>query len=278
MKQILASEFAEAGFGLIGTPYAQMDCQAFWEECRKLCGDYINKKGSNAWYRTMTWVGTPEECIRVFGEIPKGATLFIHAFDGGEEKVGYHDGKGNASHIGIVTHKGKGAIHSGSRSGVSESAFADKTIRNGGWNCVGLWAEGFDYGDRINQLLNSISGGTTPTPHVDTKTAQVWSENGRDVKLRSLPSKAGKLYDLLPVGTVVEVLGEDGSWTQVNYGSRHGWWIMGEFLKPVDGKDHSLPKPATDVDGPCTVIIEWVSEALAQEIQARYPKARITRG
>ena len=91
---------------------------------------------------------TPEECVREFGCVPRGAILFNHAYDGGEEKRGYHDGKGNASHMGISTYpKGEGAIaSSASRGKVAESKFKEKSIP-GGWNMVGLYDQIiFDYG------------------------------------------------------------------------------------------------------------------------------------
>ena len=139
----------------LGTPYSEMDCQAFVEACLTDVGINVNLAGSNAWYRTMDWVGTPEECIAVFGSIPKGAFLFIHAFDGGEPSY-YKDDLGNASHIGIYTgiytgtHMGAMASSS-SRGCVIDSYFAGKTI-SGGWNCVGLWHR-LDYGEEINRLL-----------------------------------------------------------------------------------------------------------------------------
>ena len=166
---ISAEEFSKAGSKYLGRPYDRkqpggMDCQDFYEQCLKDCGLSIDLGGSNAWYRKIRstgWTGSPEECKAKFGSIPKGATLFIHAFDGGEEKRGYHDGLGNASHIGIKTGTGKGAIHSSaSRGCVAESEFHDKTIRGGGWNMVGL-STLFDYGDKINRIL---AGGSDPEP------------------------------------------------------------------------------------------------------------------
>ena len=102
---INAEQFAKAGDKYIGKSYDDMDCQKFYEQCAKDTGLALDLAGSNAWYRKFIqtgWTGSPEECIRTFGRIPKGATLFIHAYDGGEEKRGYYDGLGNASHIGIV--------------------------------------------------------------------------------------------------------------------------------------------------------------------------------
>ena len=146
------NKLGAVGFEKLGTPYKEMDCQAFIEWCLRKCGLNKDLAGSNAWYREVMKNGaimTPEECVKQLGCVPKGAFLFIHAFDGGEEKRGYHDGLGNASHIGICTGtQGEGAIHSSSRWGcVTESKFKGKSI-NGGWNKVGLWTKevAYDYG------------------------------------------------------------------------------------------------------------------------------------
>ena len=145
------NKLGAVGFEKLGTPYRQMDCQAFIEWCLRQCGLKKDLAGSNAWYREVMKNGTvmtPEECVKQLGKVPAGAFLFIHAFDGGEEKRGYRDGLGNASHIGIVTGKGEGAIHSSASHGcVAESKFRGKTI-NGGWNRIGLWNRvSYDYGD-----------------------------------------------------------------------------------------------------------------------------------
>ena len=143
------NRLAAVGFEKLGTPYRKMDCQAFVEWCLRQCGLKKDLAGSNAWYREVMrngWVGSPEACVQQFGKVPAGAFLFIHAFDGGEERRGYRDGLGNASHIGIVTGKGEGAIHSSSSRGcVAESVFRNKTVPNGGWNRVGLWTAEVKY-------------------------------------------------------------------------------------------------------------------------------------
>ena len=87
--KIDAVSFSWAGDKYLGRSYDDIDCQTFVERCMSDCGLKMDLAGSNAWYREVKkhgWVGTPEECKRVFGEIPKRALLFIHAFDGGEEK------------------------------------------------------------------------------------------------------------------------------------------------------------------------------------------------
>lgn len=139
---IEGAKLGDVGFEKLGTPYSEMDCQKFVEWCFRKCGYNKDMAGSNAWYRYILQHGaimTPEECVRQLGTVPKGAILFIWANDGGEEKRGYHDGLGNASHMGICTgDRGKGAIASSQSAGkVAESIFRNKSIK-GGWNRVGL--------------------------------------------------------------------------------------------------------------------------------------------
>lgn len=94
----------------VGIPYSKLDCQGFVEQVLKDCGvrkpdgTVYNWRGSNSmWRNYITWKGTKEECIKKFGEIPQGAFLFLLKWDGGEKEKGYHDGEGNASHVGLYT-------------------------------------------------------------------------------------------------------------------------------------------------------------------------------
>ena len=59
---VSANDFAMVGFKYIGTSYETMDCQKFVERCMADVGLKMDLPGSNAWYRKMDWVGTPEEC------------------------------------------------------------------------------------------------------------------------------------------------------------------------------------------------------------------------
>ena len=94
----------------VGIPYSKLDCQGFVEEVLKDCGvrkpdgTVYNWRGSNSmWRNYIKWKGTIEECLKKFGEIPLGAFLFLLKWDGGEQEKGYHDGEGNASHVGLYT-------------------------------------------------------------------------------------------------------------------------------------------------------------------------------
>lgn len=99
--------------GYVGIPYSKLDCQGFVEQVLKDCGvrkpdgTVYNWRGSNSmWRNYIGWKGTISECIEAFGEIPLGAFMFIVKNDGGEEERGYHDGLGNASHVGLYVGKG----------------------------------------------------------------------------------------------------------------------------------------------------------------------------
>ena len=179
----------------------------------------------------------------------------IHSERRGEEKRGYHDGLGNASHIGIKTGTGKGAIHSSaSRGCVAESEFHDKTIRGGGWNMVGL-STLFDYGDKINRILN---GGADPEPDPEppwdddpggdeVKTpekAVVDIPNGTTVNMRSKASTSSALVERVPHGEEVTVLKKEKDWSRCSWKKWTGW-IMNVYLvfepeeddDPIDGDD-----------------------------------------
>lgn len=98
--------------GYVGKPYSKYDCQAFVEQVlkdlgvRKPDGSPYNWKGSNSMFRNhIRWRGTIEECKLKFGSIPQGAFLFLVKYDGGEKEKGYHDGLGNASHVGLYIGK-----------------------------------------------------------------------------------------------------------------------------------------------------------------------------
>lgn len=112
LLRISGADLAEQAVsgGYVGIPYSRLDCQGFVEEVLKDCGvrkqdgTPYNWRGSNSmWRNYINWKGTKEDCIRKFGEIPRGAFIFLVKWDGGEVEKGYHDGEGNASHVGLYT-------------------------------------------------------------------------------------------------------------------------------------------------------------------------------
>ena len=141
--KISAIDFSLAGDKYLGRSYQEMDCQAFVEKCMADVGYRKDLGGSNSWYRECMkhgWAGSPEECAKEFGSVPKGALLFILEDVGPKTPAKFrNDGIGDVTHMGIVTGRNDGAIHSSSSRGcVAASKFKGKTIPNGGWNRVGL--------------------------------------------------------------------------------------------------------------------------------------------
>lgn len=234
-----ARDFSLAGDQFIGISYDEIDCQKLVEKMLAEVGIRMDLKGSNAWYRYCRehgWTGTPEECRKKFGEIPVGAWLFIHAFDGGEEKRGYHDGLGNASHIGVYIAREGGAIHaSASRGCVAYSKFAGKSI-NGGWNMVGLPTELLDYGKKYG-------GGNGDEETLIEKKARVVlpsGASGQTVNLRESDSRNAALVIRVPVGSEVTVARDLGEWCEVKYLRTRGY-MMSNYLEYAgqEGESHS---------------------------------------
>ncbi len=240
--------FSFAGDKYLGVPYSEMDCQAFVERCMRDCGLNKDLAGSNAWYREVMkngWVGSPEDCMKEFGTIPKGALLFILKHDGKEPDKYKKDGIGNASHIGFKTGRNDGAINSSSSRGcVATSKFQDKTIPNGGWNRVGLY-KAFTYGKSVDWILEHGSDNPDHGGGDDVHMkAIVVAENGGTVKLRQKPSTSCSMYWDIPVGTEVEVVDKRDDWSKVITGGLTGW-MMSEFLQ---FEDPVVPDPGQDDD------------------------------
>ena len=136
--------------------YSQLDCQAFVEAVLSDLGVYkkdgtpYNWKGSNSMYRNFfTWRGTIEEAIKTFGFVPVGSFVYMWK-PTGEKKVGYNDGLGNCSHVGIYC--GNNVVRDSTRStkpkrdGVGERPLSD-------FNRITLFS-GLDYG--VNNSTNDL--------------------------------------------------------------------------------------------------------------------------
>lgn len=251
MSKILAKDLARAGDKYLGRSYSEMDCQAFVERCLADAGLKKDLAGSNAWYRFLKregWVGTPEDCKKIFGKIPVGAFLFILDANGKEPAKYQGDGIGNASHIGIYTARagasvvtsateegvenaskynyGNGAIHSSaSRDCVCTSTFSGKSIA-GGWNRIGLWTDAIDYGMDITNEEKVV---------IRMTTAIVKTDNGGGVNLRSTASTKAVRLAVLAEGTKVNILSDDGEWAKVSADGLTGY-CMSKFLS-AEGTD-----------------------------------------
>lgn len=235
-----AEEFSLAGDKYLGRSYDEMDCQTFVERCMADVGLRMDLGGSNSWYREVMkngWTGTPEECVNKFGQIPKGALIFIWEPVSASTPAKFrNDGIGDITHMGIKTGRNDGAIHSShSRHCVATSKFKDKTIKNGGWNRVGLYNK-FDYGKSVNWFLEHGEVGegqgneeiTEDKPMHGITTAQ----SGSSVNIRK--KKDGDLLDRVPLGTDVEVIDYGPEWCKVKCRGMIGW-LKTELIAFDDG-------------------------------------------
>lgn len=251
MSKPLATTFASKAYLYLDTPYDDMDCQALLEAMLKDVGVKKEWKGSNAMYRDMAWVGTPEECKKKFGGIPVGSWIFILKQDGNEPAEYRKDGIGNADHVGVKTGGKKGAIHSSATmEQVSESVFQDKTIPNGGWNRVGF-CKLLDYGEKIETILY---GRTSKEENVQKEKEEIQEEvtitmitatvqtSGGILNIRDMPSSRG--YDIgdIPNGASVQVLEKTSSeWWKVSYNGITGYCACA-YLKEVENVSITLTK------------------------------------
>lgn len=134
-----------------GIPYSKLDCQAFVEKVLSDCGVRKDWRGSNhMWRDALSWSGTLDECLKQFGTYPVGAWLFTVKHDGGEISRGYHDNKGNASHVGIFCGPDLGTMHS-TTGGVQSGPWPDPKR----WTHIGL-CKYIDYPEDTEQTLISM--------------------------------------------------------------------------------------------------------------------------
>ena len=247
-----AEEFSLAGDQFLGRSYEEMDCQALVERMMAAVGYRRDLGGSNSWYRECRsngWTGTPEECLREFGSVPKGALLFIREDVSASTPGKFRsDGIGDITHMGVKTGRGDGAIHSShSRGCVCTSKFRDRTIPNGGWNRVGL-LNVFSYGKTVDWVLEH--GGASPchpeqsegsnnsvkerVPMKGTVTAM----SGSTVKLRQKPGTDCTIYWNIPVGTEMEIVDQRENWSKCICSGLTGW-MKNEFIGGLSARERT---------------------------------------
>lgn len=295
-----AKKLGPAGCKYMGTPYSEMDCQAFWERTLKDCGIKMDLGGSNSWYRYMMkhgWCGTPEECVKTFGGIPVGATLYIRKDVSESTPAQFRDdGIGDITHMGIFTgmtgkemvqialdagvshadkyNYGDGAINSSSsRGGVCTSKFAGKSI-SGGWNRIGLWLDSIVY-DGTTPPEPGPEPAPSPEPP-DPEYAIVVAESGSTVKMRAKPTQSCDLYWDVPIGAEVLVYEWDAkvdkkgqAWSRILWARQDGY-MMKEFLRDEDEPD--------DHSGFWTVTITGLTYDQAEELCMDWGGATMKRG
>lgn len=130
-----ASFILQAKIGnYLGLPYKRLDCQAFVERVLKDAGETgHNWRGSNHMWRDAL-SERHADCDFSIIEPPAGAWVFTLKHDGKEVEKGYHDGLGNAQHVGIYLGNGD-VIHSTSAGG---SCVQMDKITSSRWTAWGL--------------------------------------------------------------------------------------------------------------------------------------------
>ena len=254
-----AEEFSRAGDQFLGRSYEEMDCQALVERMMAAVGYKRDLGGSNSWYRECIkngWTGTPEECLREFGSVPKGALLFIREDVSASTPGKFRsDGIGDITHMGVKTGRGDGAIHSShSRGCVCTSKFRDRTIPNGGWNRVGL-LDVFEYGNvgdgsAVPHSRNGQNRSLVPNGEKEEKRMKgaVTAKSGSTVKLRQKPSTDCPIYWNIPVGTEVEIVDQRENWSKCICSGLTGW-MKNEFIRTGGEEDLPVaPEPSVSED------------------------------
>ena len=139
--------------------YDKLDCQGFVEAVlkdigiRKSNGKPYDWRGSNSMYRNyFSWRGTVDECIKKFGSVPVGSFVYIWEKTG-EQEVGYTDGLGNCTHVGIYC--GNDIVRDSTRSTkLNRNGVGTRTMK--GFNRVTLFS-GLDY-SVTNSYNSTIEG------------------------------------------------------------------------------------------------------------------------
>lgn len=197
------------------------DCQAFMELICKRAGAPMNYKGSNDMFRhACSWTGTLAEA-KAQGKLVPGCALFIHKNDGKEPESYRKDGLGNFSHVGLYLggsyyydkeqNKQCNVIHSSASRGKA----CGSTLKNG-WTHVGLWKQ-ISYGNE--------KGGEK------MQTMYITSENGKNVNIRSGPSRSYMAISQLAVGTEVQadMNAIENGFVPITWENHEGY-VMKEFL------------------------------------------------
>lgn len=246
---------------LIGTPYAELDCQGAIEAAVKRAGGQMDYRGSNDMARNLAWLGTLDNAKRVLGDpMPVGAALFINEDESASTPERYRgDGLGDFTHVGLYAGEGLepfvppgkliprkyNVLHSSKSVGF----VAGSTLKNG-WTHVGLFKE-IDYG-------MTMEGGVSVSPEAEEILNQgvnedklvqtnegawvqaqknrygvVVSADGNPVKVREKPEKGAIYKYKAPVGTRVQMMGEKNGYYQIIYKGK-ARWMMQEFIALED--------------------------------------------
>lgn len=133
----------------LGIKYEELDCQALVERVLKDCGEKHDWRGSNHMWREAV---TNRNKITSIEDIPAGALVFTHKYDGGEKERGYNDDMGNAKHVGIYL--GGGEVEHSTRNNSSNGVQMD-SITSSRWTDWAL-LKCVDYGKAEPTIIDCL--------------------------------------------------------------------------------------------------------------------------
>ena len=78
--------------------------------------------------------------------------------------------------------------------------------------------------------------------------ARVVAPSGKYVKMRREPDVRCRLYEEVPVGAMVTLVGPGEKWAKISYGRRKGWYMMAQYLEVVaEGEEEADRRYAADM-------------------------------
>ena len=78
--------------------------------------------------------------------------------------------------------------------------------------------------------------------------ARVVAPSGKYVKMRREPDVRCRLYEEVPVGAMVTLVGPGETWAKISYGRRKGWYMMAKYLEVVaEGDEKADRRYAADM-------------------------------
>lgn len=120
-------------------------------------------------------------------------------------------------HIGLVDEDPHYVLNAkGTKQGFCRDAL---TIKNG-------W-------DFVSYLKDVEYGGGESEKHMDAKVVLPSGASGDTVNMRSKPSKDSPLVFRVPIGSLVDILVDQGAWCKIDYAGKQGW-MMSNYLEYED--------------------------------------------
>jgi len=136
------------------------------------------------------------------------------------------------------------------------------------WGFAGTWKKEY-ISDANPDIPEPAPYDPEPEPAKDPVYMVVFAENGKPVNMRTKPSMKAALIDKVPVGCVVEKIGDDGAgWANIIWNKKRGW-MMECFLV-----DEYTPTPDPDegddpTDEPGETLTVWSENGLPVKLRKK---------